>query len=381
MTVLIVPSWYKAGSGAQLGSFFREQAFALQKRGVTTIIADASLQDRNVSLQGQFQLRKINDEGLLTYTYTTPSFGGWRVPWFGALLCYNNLKKLYRKIIADGIKIDVIHAHSFFPAGIAAIRLGQKYNIPVVITEHSSDLVEKIATEPQIHYLKECVEKAAAFICVGHALKRSVVELTSTEKPVVVIPNMVDKMFTINSQPQTEVYSFVSVGNLIERKRMDLVIKAFASAFSKEESVFLKIIGDGELRQDLEALAQELGVARKVSFTGRLPRTEVAAQLADNNGFVLASNSESFGVVYIEALACGLPVIGTRNGGADDIITDECGCLVDTNNSQQLAEAMRYVYEHRDQYDKDTLAANCQANFGEDVVCNRIIEIYQRIAK
>ena len=381
MTVLIVPSWYKAGSGAQLGSFFREQAMALQKKGINAIIADATLQDRTVPLQEQFQLNKIDDEGLLTYSYTTPSLGGWRLPWLGAQMCYQNLKKIYRKIVADGIKIDVIHAHSFFPAGVAAVRLGQTHNIPVVITEHSSGLVAKTATDSQIRYLTECAEKADAFICVGQALKRSVIEYTDTTKPVDVIPNMVDKMFSTNGKPQAEEFSLVTIGNLIERKRFDLVLQAFASAFAGEEKVSLKIIGDGELRKDLEEMAQELGILEQVVFTGRLPRAEVAAQLADSSAFVLASNFETFGVVYIEALACGLPVIGTRNGGADDIITDECGCLVDTNNSQQLAEAMRYVYEHRDQYDKDTLAANCQANFGEDVVCNRIIEVYQRIAK
>ena len=381
MTVLIVPSWYKAGSGAQLGSFFREQAMALQKKGITAIIADATLQRRDVPLTDQFQLKRMDDEGLLTYSYTTPSLGGWRIPWLGTQMCYDNLKKIYRKIVADGIKIDVIHAHSFFPAGVAAVRLGQQHNIPVVITEHSSGLVARNATAPQIRYLTECAEKADAFICVGHALRQAVIEYTGTDKQLDVIPNMVDKMFQTNGKPHSEAFSLVSIGNLIERKRFDLVLQAFASAFTEEENVSLRIIGDGELRSSLETLAQELGIAEKVVFTGRLPRTEVAAQLADSSAFVLASNFETFGVVYIEALACGLPVIGTRNGGADDIVTDDCGRLVDTNNAQQLAEAMRYVYEHRKQYDKATLAANCQANFGEDVVCNSIIEVYQRVVK
>ena len=381
MTVLIVPSWYKPGKGGQLGSFFREQAMALQKKGIKVVIADATLQGRDVPIQQQFQLRRIDDEGLLTYSYTTPTFGGWRLPWLGVELCYYNLKKIYGKILEDGIKIDVIHAHSFFPAGVAAVRLAKKYNIPVVVTEHSSGIVARNIPAPQVPYLKECMKKTDALICVGHALKQAIIEYTGITKQIEVIPNMVDKMFAISNKSQNEKYYLTSIGNLIPRKRFDLVLNAFAAVFSDEEQVSLKIIGDGELREDLKSLVRELKIEDKVMFTGKLQRGEVAEQLADSNAFVLASNFETFGVVYIEALACGLPIIGTRNGGAEDIITDDCGCLVDANNVEQLAKAMRYVYEHREKYDKESLAAMCRRRFGEETVCDSIISVYHKVVQ
>ena len=175
MTVLVVPSWYKSGGQAQLGAFFREQALALNGRGVCAIVADATLQSRQSALHDQFRLRVLNDEGLLTYAYTTPSFGGWRLPRLGVRIYYSNLKKIMKHLNKDGKRIDVIHAHSYFPAGVAAVRLGKKLHIPVVITEHSGSIISGKLSKTQQTLLAECVEKADSFICVSEALGRQVI--------------------------------------------------------------------------------------------------------------------------------------------------------------------------------------------------------------
>lgn len=382
MNILIVPSWYEARPGAQLGSFFREQAFALKRSGCNVIVADASLQSmKNLKGKKLFSVQKKDDEGLLTYSYYMPSFGFMRTPKIAANVYARNLERLFRSIMEDGRKVDVIHAHSFYCAGVAATRLGKKYGIPVVVTEHSSAIISKKLDEQKTSLLKETVENCEKFICVGNGLKDAVVEYTQTTKDITVIPNMVDKIFNYKEEKGSEPFFFVSIGNLIQRKRFDLTIQAFAEIFRDNHDVKLTIIGDGPLKDELINLAKAQGIENQVKFTGRMDRNSVARELQKSNVFVLASDYETFGVVYIEAMACGNPVIGTRNGGADDIINDDCGILVDTNDVLQLANAMKQIYSTYKSYDKKNIANQCDSQYGEKAISTQLKDVYSNIVK
>lgn len=382
MNILIVPSWYEACPGAQLGSFFREQALALKRSGCNVIVADATLQSmRSKKRKKMFSIQKKDDEGLLTYSYFMPTLGLMRSPKLGAIVCTYNLEKIFRLIIKDGHKIDVIHAHSFYFAGVAATRLGKKYGIPVVVTEHSSAIISKKLGNQKIVLLKETVENSERFICVGNGLKNAVIEYTRTDKDIVVIPNMVDKNFKYTKEKSSDTFYFVSIGNLIQSKRFDLTIQAFAKIFKDNHEVKLTIIGDGPLRDDLKTLAKAQGVESQINFTGRMDRCSVAQELQQSNVFVLASDYETFGVVYIEAMACGNPVIGTRNGGADDIINEGCGILVDTDDVDQLASAMKLLFSTYTNYNKKQIADQCNSQYGENAISKQLLVVYRDILK
>ena len=382
MNILIVPSWYEARPGAQLGSFFREQALALKRSGCNVIVADATLQSlKGLKTKKLFSLQTKDDEGLLTYSYLTPAFGLMRMPKIGAKLYAKNLERLLRRIIKDGHKFDIIHAHSYYCAGVAATRLGKKYGIPVVVTEHSSAIISRILDDQRVDLLKETVEACEKFICVGNGLKNAVIEYTQTTKDIAVIPNMVDKIFNYKEEKELDAFSFVSIGNLIQRKRFDLVIQAFARVFKESPDVMLKIIGDGPLKDKLKALAKEQGVEDQVIFTGRMDRNGVAQELQRSHVFVLASDYETFGVVYIEAMACGSPVIGTRNGGADDIINESCGILVDTDDVDQLARAMKMIFSTYQNYNKKQIADQCNSQYGETAISKQLQVVYSDIMK
>ena len=382
MNILIVPSWYEARPGAQLGSFFREQALALKRSGCNVTVADATFQSMK-SLKGikLFSIQKKDDEGLLTYSYLMPSFGLMRMPKIGAKVYAKNLERLLRSIIKDGHKIDIIHAHSFYFAGVAATRLGKKYGIPVVVTEHASIIISKKLNEHKTVLLKETVEKCEKFICVGNGLKNAVIEYTQSAKNIAVIPNMVDKIFNYKEEKGSDTFFFTSIGNLIQSKRFDLTIKAFARIFRDNHNVMLTIIGDGPLKDELKTLAKEQRVETQVIFTGRIDRNRVAQELQSSNAFVLASDYETFGVAYIEAMACGNPVIGTRNGGADGIINDDCGILVNTNDELQLAGAMKQLYSTYKSYDKKYISDQCDSKYGEKAISTQLKVVYSNIVK
>lgn len=380
MTVLVVPSWYRSGGSAQLGSFFREQALALSKYGVNVIVADATLQGRdNILSKDMFRLRKFNDNGVITYSHITPALGATRTKFGGIRKYQRNLKILLEYILDDGVDIDIIHAHSFFPAGYSALQLAREYGIPLIVTEHSGGIISNTLDEIKYSWLKETVEESDAFICVGNKLKESIIDLTETKRSIYVIPNMVSTLFHPINKSETNEFCFVSVGNLIHSKRFDLTLRAFAKSFACNDRVRLKIIGDGELKNKLISLACELGVNEKVDFLGRLQRESVAREMQKCDAFVLPSDFETFGVVYIEALASGLPVIATRNGGAEDIVTDKNGLLVDIDNVDQLTNAMKTLYNNISDFKKEELSKSCYAKFGEQSVCDRILDVYNSI--
>ena len=81
-------------------------------------------------------------------------------------------------------------------------------------------------------------------------------------------------------------------------------------------------------------------------------------------------------MVYIEALSCGLPVIGTENGGAEEIITKNNGYLIEKDNLTMLTTAMREVYETYDKFDKSEIARDCKEKFGENQIIDQILKIY-----
>ena len=377
MTILIVPSWYKTESNPILGSFFREQALMLNATDQKVIVADATFQGRADYFSKRcFKLQKYDDDGVLTYSYVVPALGAFKSKDGGSGRYYKNLKKIYKRITADGYQIDLIHAHSYLPAGTAAVRLGKEENIPVVVTEHSSAVLEKDLTPYRVNLLKNVVRDSSTFICVSNALKKAVLELISKERELVVIPNAVSKKFSCENVEKGDKFTFISIGNLVESKRFDLTIKAFAESFAGNHKIQLKILGDGILRESLQLLAQKYNVEEQVVFEGRVSRESVIQELRNSNLFVLPSDYETFGVVYIEAMACGLPVIATKNGGAEDIVSEDTGYLIERNNMEQLAQIMQTAYEEYDAFDRIKIAEICQQRFGEKEVADKLIKLY-----
>ena len=385
MNILIVPSWYRTKSNPNLGSFFFEHAKMMKDRGHNVIVANVTLAGMPDYFSGDcYKLKKEKIEGIIEYSYVVPSLGRARKETCGMNLVYKNLKRVYRKIIKDGFQIDLIHAHSYLPAGIAAVKLGHEENIPVIVTEHASDVINKKLNSVQKELLKEVIRSARYFLCVSEALKQSVLEMTDcNEQDVMVIPNTVDSLFKYTPCKKTK-YVYITIGNLLPSKRHDLTIKAFKELSSRYDDVYLYIVGDGPQRNNLERMVEEFELESKVTIFGRLSRNSVYDKLLESSCFVLPSDFETFGVVYIEALATGIPVIATRNGGAEEIVEDSNGILVEKDNIMQLAKAMESIMCNYERYDLYSIAQQAKNRFGNEVIGKKLEEVYEdamRVAK
>ncbi len=130
------------------------------------------------------------------------------------------------------------------------------------------------------------------------------------------------------------------VGLLDEVKGVQVLLRAFARVHAAHPGARLDIVGDGPRRGEYEALASELGVAAAVRFHGALTRDAIAPMMREADLLVLPSRTETFGIVVVEALACGLPVVATRVGALPELVDSAAGVLVDPADPVALADGI-----------------------------------------
>lgn len=378
MNILIIPSWYNTKDNPTNGSFFREQAMALKEAGHKVIVAFVEV--KLMSLKSSNEKVEIyNDNGIKTYRIIQS-----KIPKSGncgtALAFKLGLMKIY-KDIKENEKIDIIHLHSCIWAGVGAISISKKLNVPLIITEHSSYYARFEIKFMEELFIRYSFKNARKIICVSNSLKSIISRYNNN---IEVIPNMVDcNKFIPVEEEKNKInnsydFTFLSLCYLKKNKGIDILIKAF-SKFFKEKNVKLIIAGDGPERSELEKLSKELDICNKVEFKGAVSRTEVYKEINRCDAFVLPSRFETFGVVLIEAISNGKPVISTKNGGANDIISKENGVLVDIDNIDQLGKAMLYIIENYSKYDKDNIRKNCINKYSKEVITSRLEEIYNEL--
>ena len=380
MHIMFIPSWYSNVRNKVHGSFFKEQALELQKAGVKVTVAYNEVWPLTMlgKIHEEKGLKYNVEDGLKTYRYKNYNY----IPKNPLMFKVFNkrMEKLYKEIVKKEGVIDIIHAQSSLWGGISAAYIAEKYNIPLVITEHSSVERGPYVKKSYIPFICDSYKKAQKVITVGNGLKNEI-ESLSGRQDIEVIGNLVDlSKFTIKKRIKNEKFIFFSLAFLEGEKGFDTLIKAFAKKF-KDKEAMLYIGGDGSQRAWLEALAQENGVKKQIIFLGALSRDDVAKWMNKCDCFVLPSRYETFGVVYIEALASGRPVIGALNGGAEDIINNLNGYLVPIDDIDKLAEKMLELYKKIDSYNEEEIRSDCLKRFSPEVIVNKIISVYKEVLK
>lgn len=382
MHIMVIPSWYATPRNKVHGSFFKEQFKALSNSGEKITVAYNEIWP--ITMFGRMkEKRGVSfevDEGLRTYRYKDYNYFPKNPMMFKSF--NKRMDKLYKEIVKKEGKVDVIHAHSAFWGGIAALYISRKYNIPLVFTEHSSLKYAVYARESYKKYIYEVYEKADELIAVGTGLKNEIKGYVNRD--ISVIPNMVDlNLFNdkgdYKEEKDNEIFNYFSVSFLVEGKGMETLIESFAEAFKDKDNVTLRIGGDGPVRETLDKLICEYGVQDKVKLLGALSREQVAEEMKKCDAFVLASEHETFGVVYIEALACGKPVIGTYNGGAEDIIKDYNGILAEKNDVESLKRALLQMKDKYNTYDKNEIREKTILSYSEKVLVEKLKGVYKKI--
>ncbi len=387
--VLVIPSWYPPNGGY----FFREHAVALAREGVQVDVL-AGLHTSLRTLRPGDLFKSSTRHCILSDGITEHLRKYWIIPfsnkpnfhgWVNMMLrFYKNYQDIYGKP-------DIILAHSSIWAGLVAAFIREKYEVPYVITEHRSRFIYNTEEAMRMFdpwffpYLQEAFEGAEKVITVSDALQPFIKQIApGSATNLLSIPNMVDIDFFVPASiplPLKPFY-FFSLANLIPLKGMDTLIEAFSMLAGKQKEDFRLIIGgDGPERGKLEQLVERKSLAAKITFKGKLNRDQVASCMQSAHAFVLASQFEAFGVVFIEAMASGLPVIATRAGGPESFIRESEGLLADPQNPEALALAMERLFENFTTFDRKAIRQYATEHFGHQNVARQYIELFKEIIK
>jgi teichuronic acid biosynthesis glycosyltransferase TuaC len=369
--ILVIPSWYSDGRGSG-GGYFRDQALALKAAGhQVAILAPAihTWRDLRRGRGGRRGSGEISVESDGIPVYRRDDFTGLpRLPYRNPLAWSRCGMKLARRYIAENGRPDLVHAHSCLSAGVLAAAIKRRSGVPFVVTEHSIGPVTGRWWER--HLISRVIRQADCRIAVSPHLAA----LLEQRYPGLLwnyLPNVLGEAFLAPARnaatPRNDgEFVLLCVARLSAEKGHPLLIEAFARGFAGNPAVRLRLVGDGPARAALEQQCHRLGIVDQVAFVGGLPTERVRAEMEAADTFVLASRYETFGVVVIEAFACGLPVISTASGGPDHLIDATNGLLVPPNDVQALSQALLKMHGCAGCYDRGAIRARAMRRFGPD---------------
>lgn len=261
-------------------------------------------------------------------------------------LMYRALLGKVRQHVKQRGGIDLIDAHYYYPDGVAAVNIGQRLGIPVVVTARGTDINDIPGYPRARQQILDTAKHAAASITVSQSLKDAMINIGCEAEKINVLRNGVDLEMFHPGNHQTLRKSYVrdashplilSVGSLIDRKGHHLIIEAL----NELPEAHLVIAGEGEFHFKLTALISKLGLQERVRLVGRIPHDQLPDLYAAADVLVLASQSEGWPNVLLEAMACGTPAAATPVGGIGDIITNPAaGRLIPERSSEAIAATL-----------------------------------------
>ncbi len=377
--ILVIPAWYPTEKRSYHGVFIQRQVEALSEKfdtavyypqpfGVTTILKRSTLP------------YKWNKHPELAYL-RQPVYAPYQLPYRLYLKLFMlQAQRGFNQLVERWGKPDLIHAHVVLPAGYAALQFARQLKVPVVLTEHSSPARSHFDLPGRGVVAKEVFHSVDRLLCVSPTHAEQVSQFTG-EGRCTVLPNVVDTDFFIPppNLPRFEgkPFTFLAIGHLIPVKDYDTLLQAAAILAEDLRNKFaLRIIGEGTEEARLKALSISLGLDGTVSFLGGFPAQDVLSHLQACDALVHSSRSETFGVVMAEAMSCGKPVVATRCGGSEYIVTPENGILVDKEDPAALAEGMRALMENISTYKPDAVRRSVVERFGRDAFIENISAVY-----
>lgn len=384
MHILILPSGYPTKEEPLRSIFFKEQALALKDGGHKVgVIYSETRRITNINYknfkENHFQTTFNDEEGV-----NTVRLHGWNVlmmrNFLGVNLWVKQTVSLYEKYVKIYGKPDLIHVHCGLYGGLAAKVIKDKYSIPYVITEHSSTILNNSLNDYNKKVLSIAYNNADKLISVGEKLKTSMKNYTKND--IVVVPNIVNTDgFKVNKDYKREKFRFVTVAYLKKNKRIDLIIEAFNRLKEKYSNIELYIGGNGPEKSNIKQIINNYNLNSDVHLLGEVLRDDLPEVMGNSDCFVLPSMYETFGVVYIEALACGVPIIATKCGGPEDFFNNKLGYMIDVDNLEQLYNSMEKILNNKVKFNSNEISDYIKNKFSRKVIVSQLENVYNLIVR
>jgi glycosyltransferase involved in cell wall biosynthesis len=280
---------------------------------------------------------------------------------------------------------DVIHAHFSYPDGWVAAKLGRKFGVPVIITEQNPWKPWMDDFPFVLKQAKWAAEQSAFHVAISTVVRDEIAHFTGDTQRLRTIPDGVDdSIFKLpNGAVQRKNNQILFVGVIRPVKGVDVLIKALRLLADKGRTEKLVLVGESfyvAYKKEYDRLRQmtiDLGLGDRVEFAGGKPIGELVRYMQESGVLVLPSRKESLGMVLVEALACGTPVVATHCGGPADIVNDNVGALVPPDNPEALAHALEQVIDRGRQYDPAALRAHALEKFSWQRITEQYFELYR----
>lgn len=371
--ILFITNLYPSDEEPNRGVYIRNQAIALKKNGYDICVLLMDYRSIRRKRKLGIYWRKQENFWICNFSIPISPFISLQYALAGQLT-EAGIKEVEKKFG----KIDLVHGH-FLEGSYGLIYVKSKYNIPVVFTEHGSNLLDQNRNATENNRMRRLYAAVDEMIVVGHKQYECAKDFTIHSLNI--IPNVIPEYFkyVVRKDKDGKNFTFISVGNLIESKCFGLLIDALEDLHNEVMNIKLIIVGSGPLEDILKRKVLERKLSNVISFRGAMNNRDLADLYNLADCFVLPSRFETFGVVYAEALCSGLPIISTRNGGIEDIYEDGCGYLVENDNKFALKDAMKCVIS--DKFNHQIISDRFRYKFGEKNFLEKIENVYKRVLK
>jgi L-malate glycosyltransferase len=367
--VLILPAWYPWPDQPGLGSFCRDQAHAVSRLHDVIVITWR----QNAAVTKPFVVAQGLEDGLRTFRIQVRPASRPRWETFIRLLA---VLSVLARLLLQGWKPHLVHAHEF-QIGIPAVIPARVSRAPLIISEHWSALALGDLPQAELDRAQRMFSHAAVVSPVSADFGGRIEPFTGSTK-IIPVTNPVDTtLFAPAARDHREALRLLAVGNLVPIKGHRFLIDAMPAVVSRYPTVSLDIVGDGVLRQDLEAQCQARGVQSRVRFHGRLSRDEVAQMMRRADLLVLPSLWETQGCVLLEAISSGLPVVASRVGGTAESVDASNGQLVEPGSATALADGIMRVVDDLDRYDAIAMHRAAHDRYGYEAVAQIWTDVYE----
>lgn len=385
LKILFIPRWYPNRVDMLKGIFVKRYVHAVALKHCAAVLfvnADPAMKDK--IYESEFKIEEGIDTVRVYYNNSLPN-----IPFFSSVIkfyryirsCRMGIKIMNRKFGVPDISHIHVLARTFFPAYFYKFF----YNVPYIITEHWSGYLPENGSYKG--FLKKmltrlAVRNAAAVTTVSESLKNAM-RFHGLKNEYTVVPNVVDvNMFYPAPQKITGGKLFLlTVADLDDRaKNISGTIRGIKKLSQIRNDFEYHIIGDGIDRRVLENLAVENELLNEfVFFHGAKKSSEVAEMMRKADLFLLFSNYDNMPCVMTEALASGVPVIGSAIHGMKEHIKEGLGILVPHGNEGALLDAIQSAIKNINSFDKNYLRQYAKDNFSYETAGNFFDAIYKKI--
>lgn len=381
INALWLASWYPGRNDPFDGDFIERHALAVSRFVKITLLfvaKDETLKNNTIEIEKTVT-------GNLTVYKVYYGRSGWNgvVEQLYSFRKYRQLQKqLYHRIVADSGTPSIVHVQVAMKAGLLALWLKKKYQVPFILTEHWSGYYPKIL--PNIYNSnrlikelnKKIIQQALLFLPVSDNLGKMVND-HFTAIPFKVIPNTVNTSLFYYQPSTPKKFRFIHPSSMIAIKNPEGILRA--CKIVKESGYDFELLMIGNKPERLVSLCYQYGISAEVLFEAAVPYAEVAQQMQQSSALLLFSHFENLPCIVLEALCCGLPVVSSRVGGIPELIDSSNGILSETEDVPALAASMMQMIDNYAAYNRAAIAENARALYNYDTIGKEYATVYKNI--